>query len=44
MNPLGHYSMEYLPYNISLQRTFDTPRTFATAKVYVASNAAELKR
>lgn len=30
--------------NISLQPTFDPPRTFAVAKARVASNAAELKR
>lgn len=31
------------PYNISLQRTFDPPRTFAAAKARVDSNAAELR-
>lgn len=30
--------------NRSLQRTFDPPPIFATAKTAVASNAAELKR
>ena len=30
--------------NNSLQRTFDPPRTFASAKARVASNAAELRR
>ena len=30
--------------NKSLQRTFDPPPIFATAKTAVASNAAELRR
>ncbi len=41
---MDHVGMVQLPPNKSLQRTFDPPPVFATAKTGVASNAAELRR